>query len=128
MQDSLAAATPLRGRVALVTGGARGIGREIAELLAQQGATVAVNYRGNKAGAESVVARIRAGGGEAESFCASVQLPEEAERLVEALCREFGDSDILVNCAGLVGPSLPVLHTDDLELPRLMAVHAYAPH
>ena len=75
----------LKGRVALVTGGARGIGRGIALTLAAEGATVAVNYRERADAAEEVVRRIRADGGEAEAFPANVGEHDEVELMVQAV-------------------------------------------
>ena len=94
-------------RVALVTGGSRGIGRAIAEALAAAGARVAVNYRSSAAAAEEVVAGIRDRGGEAVAIQADVADGEQATRLVEQAAEAFGGRlDILVNNAGITRDSL----------------------
>jgi 3-oxoacyl-[acyl-carrier protein] reductase len=94
----------LKGQVALVTGGATGIGRATAEALAREGARVAVNYHKHQAEAEAVVAAIRAAGGEAIAIGADVTRPADVEAMVGAVRRQWGRIDILVNNAGdLVG-------------------------
>ncbi len=90
----------LTGRVALVTGGGRGLGRFIAEGLAEAGARVALASRKREA-CEETAAAIRAAGGEALAFQADVSEPEDVERLVDDLLRETGHVDILVNNAAL---------------------------
>lgn len=94
--------TSLEGRVALVTGGARDVGREIALGLAAEGAAVAVNYHGSKAGAESVVAEIRARGGKAIAIGCDISDTKAVRAMVQQTVAEFGGLNILVNNAGLV--------------------------
>jgi 3-oxoacyl-[acyl-carrier protein] reductase len=91
----------LAGRAALVTGGGRGIGRAISELLARLGAEVAVNYRGDRAAAEATAAAIRAGGGKAIALQADLARPEEAERLVGEVVTGLGRLDLLVANHGI---------------------------
>jgi len=91
----------LTGRVAIVTGASRGIGRAIAVGLAREGASVVVNYVANAAAAGEVVAEIRAGGGEAVAVQADVQDLAQHERLVAAARDHFGRLDVLVNNAGM---------------------------
>lgn len=93
-------------KVAVVTGGSRGIGRAIALRLAAEGARVVVNYRGNEAAANEVVAQIKAGGGEAIAVQADVSDMAQAEALIEAARKAFGRVDILVNNAGTTRDTL----------------------
>lgn len=94
----------LRGRVALVTGASRSIGRAIAVILAEAGADVAVNYRENQAAATATVADIRALGRRAEALQADVSVAAEVTRLVETAERVLGPIDILINNAGISEP------------------------
>jgi 3-oxoacyl-[acyl-carrier protein] reductase len=96
--------TPLSGRVALVTGSARRIGRAIALELAQRGAAVMVNARSDQAGADAVAAEIVAAGGRAAVCLADVGDPAQAQRLVAAALDAFGRLDILVNNAAIRRP------------------------
>jgi len=89
------------GEVALVTGAAKRIGRGIAERLAAEGATVVVNYQQSKAEAEEVVRGIVAKGGRAIAVQADVSRGEEVRRMFEAVDRECGRLDLLVNNAGM---------------------------
>lgn len=96
----------LSGRVAIVTGGSRGIGRATAERLAASGATVVVNYRGNAAAAEATVAAITAAGGKALAVQGDVSQPADVEHLVKTALEQFGRIDILVNNAGITRDNL----------------------
>lgn len=116
------------GRVALVTGGSRGIGRAIALRLAADGADVAVNYRRDADAAEAVVAEIRATGRKALAFQASVDDPDQDAALVEAVFAEFGKVDVFVHSAGIASRGATVTETDPGEPHKLMATHAYAAH
>ncbi len=91
----------LSGKVAVVTGASKGIGAAIAEELAKDGASVIVNYSSSAAGAEAVVAKIKAGGGKAKAVRADVSKPAEARQLINAAVSEFGRIDILVNNAAV---------------------------
>jgi NAD(P)-dependent dehydrogenase (short-subunit alcohol dehydrogenase family) len=114
----------LQGKVALVTGAARGIGRGIAMTLAGEGATVAVNYRERADAAEEVVRRIREHGGRAETFPGDVGQYAEAERLVAAALERFGRIDILVNNAGVVTRH-PILEVPLAEWDRVVRTNLY---
>ena len=92
--------TPLSGRVALVTGASRGIGRACAIKLGALGARVAVNYNKSATAADDVVARIRAGGGEALAVQGDVSDFSIAQGVVKAAIEAYGRLDILVNNAG----------------------------
>ena len=91
----------LQGKTALVTGASRGIGKACALLLAQAGATVAVNYRQNEAAAQETVVAIEALGVEATAVQADVSCPEDVETLVRAVTEKLGPVDLLVNNAGI---------------------------
>src|SRR6266516_2024973 len=86
----------LEGRVALVTGGSRGIGRAVSVMLARVGAKVAVNYRTNEAAATETVEAVRAAGGTAVALPGDVSRPEEASRLVTETEARLGPLDVLV--------------------------------
>src|SRR5919198_523057 len=96
----------LKDKVALVTGGARGIGRAIATSLAASGATVVVNYKGNQAAADEVVQSIAANDGQALAIQADISQPAEVERLFKAVLDRYGKLDILVNNAGITRDTL----------------------
>jgi 3-oxoacyl-[acyl-carrier protein] reductase len=91
----------LNGRVAVVTGGSRGIGRGIAELLAARGAAVAVGFRERREAADTLAAQIRAAGGTAWSGCCDVSDESSVGRFFASIERELGRPDILVNNAGV---------------------------
>lgn len=118
----------LDDRVALVTGGGRGIGRGISELLASEGATIAVNYRRDADAAASTVAAVRSAGGVATAFQASVDDPEACAVMIDAVVAEFGGLDILVCNAGIASRGNAVADTDPAEMMRVVAAHAFGPH
>ena len=91
----------LAGKVALVTGAAKRIGRSVALRLAAEGADVGVNYRSSKGEAEEVVAEIAAMGRHAAAFRADVAKREDVTAMFAAVEKEFGRLDILVNNAGM---------------------------
>lgn len=91
----------LEGRVALVTGGSRGIGRAVCTTLAAEGAAVAVNYRSGEAQAAEVVKEIEAAGGKAVAVQGDVSEYEDAERVVQETVDKLGALHILVNNAGI---------------------------
>jgi 3-oxoacyl-[acyl-carrier protein] reductase len=103
----------LNDRVAVVTGGSRGIGQAISLSLATTGATVVVNYRGNQAAANETVAAIVAAGGQAVAIQADVADGEDVERLFEEVNDRFGRIDILVNNAGITRDTLMLRMKDD---------------
>src|SRR5580658_2939756 len=91
----------LQGKVALVTGASKGIGSAIALELAARGAAVAVNYSGSKAGADKVVAEVKAAGGKAIAVQANVADPASIQPLIETVATQLGPIDVLVNNAGV---------------------------
>jgi len=93
--------TDLAGKVALVTGGARNIGRAICRSLAAGGATVMVNANTSHAEAKHTVAMIRSAGGRVDSYFADVTEPAAVAKMVDATVKEFGRLDILVNNAAV---------------------------
>jgi NAD(P)-dependent dehydrogenase (short-subunit alcohol dehydrogenase family) len=118
----------LAGRVALVTGGGRGIGRGIALGLAEDGADVAVNYRKDEAAAQETVAAIERLGRRARAYAASIDSYEDDQRMVEAAVRDFGFVDILVNNAGIASRGNSVEKTDPAEMERVVRTHAFGAH
>ncbi len=116
------------GRIALVSGGGRGIGRGISELLAAEGAAVAVNYRRDREAAEETVAVIEAAGGVARAYEASVDDPEACARMVDAVVADLGGLDTLVCNAGIASRGRSVADTDPDEMIRVVATHAFGPH
>lgn len=96
----------LKGKVAFVTGGSRGIGREIALELARQGAHVAINYAGNKEKAEAVADEIREIGQEAIVLQGDVSDQESVQAMIKAALSHFNKIDILVNNAGITKDNL----------------------
>jgi 3-oxoacyl-[acyl-carrier protein] reductase len=96
--------TDLTGRIALVTGASRGIGRAVALALAEAGADVAINYRRMEMEARSTAAQILAGGRRAIMVQADVSSSAEVNRMVRTVEREIGGIDILVNNAGMANP------------------------
>jgi 3-oxoacyl-[acyl-carrier protein] reductase len=91
----------LSGKVMLITGASRGIGRATAQMAAKVGATVAINYRQAKFEAESLLEEIVKNGGKAATFQADVGNYAEVEKMVAAVLQQFGQIDVLVNNAGI---------------------------
>lgn len=102
----------LKGKVAIVTGAAKGIGRAIALKLASLGADVVVNYRSNSSAVDSLLEEIKALGASAEGFQADVSKFEEAEALITFTKEKFGKVDFLVNNAGITKDTLMLRMTE----------------
>lgn len=102
----------LENRVALITGGSRGIGKAIALELAQRGAAVAVNYVHSNQAAEAVVATVQASGGRAAAFQADISDFEQAQTLVKSTIETLGGLDILVNNAGITRDTLIMMMSE----------------
>lgn len=92
--------TQLSDKIAIVTGGSRGIGRGIALELAKRGATLVINYNASADAANEIVEQIKAGGGQAMAFQADVGTEDGANNLIKAATDAYGKLDILVNNAG----------------------------
>jgi 3-oxoacyl-[acyl-carrier protein] reductase len=118
----------LRGRVAIVTGGGRGIGRAVSLGLAADGATVAVNYRKDEEAAARTVADINGADGTAAAYQASVASYDEAGAMVDRVISDFGHVDLLVNNAGITNRGAPVAKTPVEELERVVATMAFGSH
>jgi NAD(P)-dependent dehydrogenase (short-subunit alcohol dehydrogenase family) len=118
----------LAGRIALVTGGGRGIGRSISLALAEDGADVAVNYRRDEEAARETVAEIERLGRRARAYGGSVDDLEANARMIDGIARHLGPVDILVNNAGIASRGQAVEDTDPAELERVVRIHALGPH
>ncbi len=115
----------LEGRVALVTGGGRGIGRAVSLALAEDGADVAINYRRDEQAAADTVAEGEKLGRRVEKYHASVDAWEEDEAMVAAALSDFGAIDILVNNAGIASRGHSVVNTDPAEFERVWRIHTF---
>jgi 3-oxoacyl-[acyl-carrier protein] reductase len=114
----------LGGRVALVTGGNRGIGAAIALGLASDGADVAINYRRGEDTAAQTVGAIEALGRRAVAYQASVDDLEADTRMVAAVLADFGHVDVFVHSAGIASRGQTVADTDPAEIERVWRIHA----
>jgi len=112
----------VKGRVALVTGGGRGIGRAIATRLTEEGAKVAISYRVNDAAAEETANLIRETGAECELFKGDVATPEDVEALVKGIGKAFGSVEILINNAGTTRDNI-LLRMKDAEFDEVLATN-----
>lgn len=118
----------LEGRIALVTGGSRGVGKAISLALAEDGADIAVNYARDEASALETVAAIEKLGRRARAYQASVEDYEQDRLMVELIQADLGPISILVNNAGIASKGKTVANTDPAELVRVVSIHAFAPH
>ena len=116
----------LSGKVALVTGGSRGIGAASARALAEEGANVAISYVASPDKAEAVVAELKAKGVNARAYKADQASSVEVDQLVKNVARDFGRLDILVNNAGVaVGGAIDDANADTAALARQDAVNVH---
>jgi len=118
----------LDGRIALITGGSRGIGSAVALALAEDGADIAVHYNRDKDAAEQTAEGIRALGRKALSVSAAIEDAASLAEMVGTVEAELGPVSILVNNAGVASRGRSVVKTDADELERLMRIHALGPH
>lgn len=109
-------------RTALVTGAGRGIGRAIAIALARAGHRIAINYQSSDAAANDAAEIIRAAGGTAATFKADVSDTDQVKALFEAVAKELGDVEILVNNAGITRDTL-LMRMKDEEWDRVLATN-----
>jgi NAD(P)-dependent dehydrogenase (short-subunit alcohol dehydrogenase family) len=120
-------ADPLAGRVALVTGSSRGVGRAIAIRLAADGAAVAVNYRRESDAADEVVKVITDAGGTAVAYGASIDDRDAVAKMITAISGDLGPTDLLVSNAGTASSGRDVGSTPDTEFQKLLDVHTLGP-
>jgi NAD(P)-dependent dehydrogenase (short-subunit alcohol dehydrogenase family) len=113
----------LAGRVALVSGGGRGIGRGISEVLAAEGAQVAVVYHRDEEAADDTVRAIVAAGGTATAHQAAVESFEQCQRLYHEVIAAHGYVDLLVSNAGVASRGHSVVRTEPGEMEHLFAIH-----
>jgi 3-oxoacyl-[acyl-carrier protein] reductase len=115
----------LEGRVALVTGGGRGIGRAVSLALAEDGADVAINYRRDEQAAADTVADVEKLGRRAAKYHAAVDSWDENAAMVDTVLADFDAVDILVNNAGIASRGHSVADTDPAEFERVWRVHTF---
>lgn len=111
--------SPNESRVAIVTGGSRGIGRQVAERLAADGMAVVVNYAGNEKEAQAAVEAITGRGGRAIAVRADVADPAAVAELFDAAERAYGGVDVVAHLAGVMNPPTPIADIDFEVLDRV---------
>ena len=117
----------LKGRVALISGSNRGVGRSIALGLAEDGADIAINYRKDGESAQETLKNVRGLGVKAELYQASVDDFPACEAMVNKIVSDFGHLDILINNAGIASRGRSVADTEPAEMARVVGVHAFGP-
>lgn len=116
----------LAGKVALVTGAGRGIGKVIVQRLAEDGADIVVHYAGSEAGAAETVRAVQQAGRKAIAVRADVGKRDEVKAMFAEIDQAFGRLDIVVNCAGASGGGR-LADLDDAMLEKLLGVNFYGP-
>lgn len=114
-------------KTAIVTGGSRGIGRAIVELLAERGYRVMFTYLKNQAQAEEVVSSVEASGGHARAVHADVADAQSAAKIVQSVMQAWGQLDVLVNNAGTHLPGVTIADTPTPEWDRIIRTNLYGP-
>lgn len=117
----------LAGRVALITGSSRGVGRAIAHVLAARGAAVAINYRRDEIAAAEVVTEVTENGGVARAYRAAMEDDAAVTAMVHAARDDLGPLSIVVSNAGTASRGRAVAQTSLSEFQSLMQVHAFGP-
>lgn len=112
----------LEGKVALITGGAKGIGGKITEVFASYGASVAINYSGSEEAAGKLAERIESEGGKALIYKCNVADFESVKEMIDKVIKDFGRLDILVNNAGITKDNL-MLRMSEEEFDRVIDVN-----
>ena len=118
--------TQVQNKVVLITGASRGIGAFTAQLLAQQGHQIIVNYANNDAEANSVVEKIQAVGGVASAFKADVSKAEDVTRLFDYAIETYGKLDVLINNAGIMRLS-KIEDLDEATIDQTLAINVKGP-
>lgn len=116
----------LQGKVALVTGAGRGMGREIALRLAAEGASLVVHYASSSAGADEVVQTIRTNGGDAVAYQADIRSRDQVRNLFKQIDTNPGRIDIVVNSSGISAGG-PLAALDDQQLEDLLGINLRGP-
>lgn len=114
--------TTLKNKVAIVTGSSKGIGAQIAILLAAAGAKTVINYANDETAANDIVSQIKAAGSEAIAVQADVSDSKQVEAMFDATIKAFGQPDILVNSAGVI-ICKPIAETTDEDFDRLFSIN-----
>ncbi len=114
--------TTLKNKVAIVTGSSKGIGAQIALLLAESGAKTVINYTNDDSAANDIVSQIKSAGGEAIAVQADVSNTKQVEAMFDATISAFGKPDILVNSAGIM-INKPIAETTDEDFNRIFAIN-----
>src|SRR5690349_8394085 len=110
-------------RVAIVTGGSRGIGRQVVERLAADGYAVVVNYANNEAEGRAAVKEAVAAGGQGLAVRGDISDPAAVAALFDTAEETFGGVDVVVNAAGIMGPPVPLVDLDLERLDRILQVN-----
>ncbi|MGY2061224.1 SDR family NAD(P)-dependent oxidoreductase, partial [Nocardia gipuzkoensis] len=118
----------LEGKVALVTGSSKGIGRAIALRYAERGADIVVNYSRDRDAAEDVLAQARQAGAKAIAVQADVSRVEDIERLLETAVGEFGRLDVVVANAGIEKVNIPVAEVTEDDFDLLFRINTKGPY